>query len=1530
MHTWDRHLRTPRPQGLYHPRNEHDACGIGFVANIRGEKSHGIIRKGLEVLINLTHRGATGCDPDTGDGAGILIQIPHEFYAHEYGVLGMPRLPEAGAYGVAMCFLPVDKHSRLQAEGVFERIAQEEGLTVLGWRDTPVNGMAVGREARASQPYIEQLFLGRPAEMDEDSFERLLYRVRRRTENEMAESEIEGKEFFYVPSLSCRTIVYKGLMLAPQIEKFYYDLANPLVKSALCLIHQRFSTNTFPSWKLAHPYRYVAHNGEINTIRGNINWMNARQSVLASQLYGDKIGDLFPVIMPGGSDSASLDNTVEFLMQSGRSLPHVMAMLIPEAWAGNPDMDEDKRAFYEYHASLMEPWDGPAAIAFTDGRVIGATLDRNGLRPGRYIVTKDDLVVLASEAGVLDVPAKDIRKKGHLQPGRMFLVDTVEKRIISDADFKKQLAGRQPYASWLKEQQVTLDQLPEPSRMIASNPETLLRRQRAYGYSEEDLRILLAPMAAKGEEPVGSMGNDVPLACLSDRPQSLFNYFKQLFAQVTNPPIDPIREELVMSLISYIGTERNILDEAPENCHTLKLPHPILTNRDLEKLRRVSTGDLLATTLPALFRVADGEQGLKRSLEELSARASHAVESGYTLLILSDRGVDPSYAAIPSLLAMAAVHNRLVQEKTRTQVALIIESGEPREVMHFALLIGYGASAINPYLAIETLHDLKRLGLLPHNVTGNHAEKNFIKAINKGLLKTFSKMGISTLQSYRGAQVFEAVGLNQSLVEAYFPGTASRIEGVGLDVLAREALLKHAFAFQPLTESETELVVGGQYQFREGGEYHLLNPETISKLQQAVRQNNPATFQEYTDLLDDQNRHLCTLRGLFQLKYSKKPLPLDEVEPAKEIVKRFTTGAMSYGSISKEAHETLAIAMNRMGGMSNTGEGGEDEERFKPDAKGDLRRSAVKQVASGRFGVTTNYLVNADELQIKMAQGAKPGEGGQLPGHKVDAIIARTRHSIPGVSLISPPPHHDIYSIEDLAQLIYDLKNVNPKARIAVKLVSEVGVGTVAAGVSKAHADVVLISGDSGGTGASPLSSIKHAGLPWELGLAETQQVLLLNDLRSRIKVQTDGKLQTGRDVVIAALLGAEEFGFSTMPLVSLGCIMMRKCHLNTCSVGIATQDPILRARFKGQPEHVINFFFFLAEQVRQYMAKLGFRTFDEMVGRVEKIDATIAQDHWKTKGIDLSSILYLPTLPSRVARHKVQAQDHGLDKALDHVLIEKAASALESKTPVTGSFAIRNVHRTVGAMLGGQIAMRYGSAGLPDETIHFKFNGSAGQSFGAFVPSGVTLELEGESNDYLGKGLSGGRIIAYPPKGSSFLPEESILVGNVVLYGATSGEVFLNGIAGERFAVRNSGAIAVVEGVGDHGCEYMTNGTVIVIGLTGRNFAAGMSGGRAFVYDEQGDFSTRRCNTTSVDLEPLASEQDAAEVRGLLERHRDLTGSPRAAWILRRWSEAQPRFIKVFPHEYKRVLGIQRVEAVYSSPTTSPPLEAAAEVLHG
>ena len=1521
----------PRAQGLYDPRNEHDACGMGFVANIRGEKSHEIIEKGIEVLIRLTHRGACGCDPETGDGAGILIQIPHQFFARECKALGF-TLPEAGKYAVGMVFLPVGKHQRLQCEGIFERIAREEGLSVLGWRDTPVDGDAIGREARATQPYIEQIFLGRPDGMDDGRFERKLYVVRKLVEAEIAASEIEDRHFFYVPSLSSRTIVYKGLLLAPQIANFYGELADPDVKSALCVVHQRFSTNTFPSWPLAHPYRYIAHNGEINTLRGNVNWMRARQSLLASPLFGDDLKKLFPIISPSGSDSASFDNAVELLFQSGRSLPHVMAMLVPEAWSGNPHFDEDKRAFYEYHASLMEPWDGPAAMAFTDGRVIGATLDRNGLRPGRYIVTNDDLVVLASEAGVLDIPSANVKKKGRLQPGKMFLVDTVAGRIVSDDEIKHALSSRQPYGQWLAENQITLEHLSEPARTHAPDPDTLQSRQRAFGYTEEDLKMILAPMASKGEEPVGSMGTDTPLACLSDRPQMLFNYFKQLFAQVTNPPIDPIREEMVMSLISYIGTERNILDETPQNCHTLKLPQPILTNRELEKLRRVSTGDLLATTLMGLFRAQDGEKGLKRGLEELCQRASLAVQHGYTLLIISDRGVDKQYAPIPSLLALAAVHNLLVREETRTKVALIIESGEPREVMHFALLIGYGASAVNPYLAFETLQGLAAKGRLPGNISAEAATKNFIKATNKGLLKTFSKMGISTLQSYRGAQVFEAIGLNRELVDAYFSGTVSQIEGVGLEVLAREAQMRHEYAFQPPSKSETELSVGGAYQYRIDGEYHSLNPLTISKLQHAVRTSDAKTFDEYTALIDTENRTLCTLRGLMKIKPGKTPVTIEQVEPATEIVKRFTSGAMSFGSISKEAHETLAIAMNRIGGKSNTGEGGEDEARFKRDTNGDLRRSAVKQIASGRFGVTTNYLVNADELQIKMAQGAKPGEGGQLPGHKVDANIARLRHSMPGVGLISPPPHHDIYSIEDLSQLIFDLKNVNPDARIAVKLVAEVGVGTVAAGVAKAHADVVLISGDNGGTGAAPLSSLKHAGLPWELGLAETQQVLLLNDLRSRIRVQTDGKLQTGRDVVIAALLGAEEFGFATTPLIAMGCIMMRKCHLNTCPVGIATQDPELRKRFAGAPEHVINFFFFIAEQVREHMARLGFRTVDEMVGRVEMLETQPALDHWKARGIDLSAIFYNPPMPSRVARRRTQAQDHGLDQALDHELLALAREALESRRPVEATLSIRNVHRSVGAMLGGEIARRYGSAGLPDETIRFHFKGSAGQSFGAFVPKGVTLTLEGEGNDYIGKGLSGGRIIVYPPKNSGFLPEESILVGNVVLYGATSGEVFLNGMAGERFAVRNSGATAVVEGVGDHGCEYMTNGLVVVLGACGRNFAAGMSGGIAYVLDEDGDFAEQQCNHASVDLEPLSDKDDIATVRGLIEKHRDLTGSPRAAWTLEHWADVLPKFIKVFPHEFKRMLSAARPQDAELAVIVPPAAlsQMAGQVQHG
>jgi glutamate synthase domain-containing protein 2/glutamate synthase domain-containing protein 1/glutamate synthase domain-containing protein 3 len=1499
----------PVEQGLYDPRNEHDACGIGFVVNIQGVQSHDIIVKGLQILINLAHRGACGCDPETGDGAGILIQIPHKFLARECAEIGF-TLPPSGDYGVGMVFLPVEPSHRLLAEGILERIAREEGLTVLGWRDTPVEADAIGRIARASQPYIEQIFIAKPAEMSQDEIERKLYVVRKRAESEIAASDLPDKHFFYIPSLSSRTIIYKGLLLANQISQFYKELSDPDAMSALCLVHQRFSTNTFPSWQLAHPYRYLCHNGEINTIRGNINWMHAREKILASELFGEDLKKTLPVIPPGGSDSGSLDNAVELLTLAGRSLPHVMAMLIPEAWDADTTMRAEKKAFYEYHASLMEPWDGPAAIAFTDGRSIGATLDRNGLRPARYLVTHDGLVILGSEAGVLPVKPEEVKFKGRLQPGRMLLVDTVEGRIIPDEEIKERLWSRQPYGEWLKDHQITLDSLPEPPRVYESDLDSIIMRQRAFGYTDEDLRVLMLPMAEKGEEPLGSMGTDTPLACLSNKPQPLFHYFKQLFAQVTNPAIDPIREELVMSLTSYIGTERNILDETPQHCHTLKLPHPLLTNRDLEKLRRVSAGDLLANTLPMLFRVAGGEKELERALDGLCRRASLAVRSGYSLLILTDRGMDEEYAPIPSLLALSAVHNYLVREGTRTQVALIIESGEPREVMHFCLLIGYGASAVNPYLAIETLEDQAVRGHLAPGITFETALKNYKKAINKGLLKVCSKMGISTLQSYRGAQVFEAIGLNKSLIDRYFTGTASRIEGVGLDVLAREAKMKHDYALEAVSEADTELDVGGSYQYRVRGEYHLVNPMTVSKLQHAVRQESFSTFQEYSALVNNQSKELCTLRGLMEFKLAEKPVPMDEVEPASEIVKRFATGAMSFGSISKEAHETLAIAMNRIGGKSNTGEGGEDEERFKRDANGDWRRSAIKQVASARFGVTAHYLVNADELQIKIAQGAKPGEGGQLPGHKVDEVIARVRHSIPGVGLISPPPHHDIYSIEDLAQLIYDLKNVNPLARISVKLVAEVGVGTVAAGVAKAHADVVLISGYDGGTGASPLTSLKHAGIPWELGLSETQQVLVLNDLRSRVRVQTDGKLQTGRDVAIAALLGAEEFGFSTAPLVSMGCIMMRKCHLNTCPVGIATQDPALRAKFQGTPENVINFFFFIAEEVREWMSKLGFRKMDEMVGRVDRIEMRKAVDHWKARGLDFSAILYNPQVPRRVGRRCLIAQEHGLDEALDYQLIEHARPALDHRTPVEFSVPIRNVHRTVGAMLSGEIARRYGSAGLPDDTIRFQFSGSAGQSFGAFLAKGVTLTLEGDANDYVGKGLSGGRLIVYPPRTSTYLPEENMLVGNVVLYGATTGEAFFNGMAGERFAVRNSGATAVVESVGDHGCEYMTKGLVVVLGRAGRNFAAGMTGGIAFVLDESGDFSSVLCNQASVDLEPVVDSGDMHALHNLVTRHVEATGSPRGKWILENWGEMLPKFVKVFPHEYKRVLGIPRYQA--------------------
>ncbi len=1492
----------PCKQGLYDPSFERDACGIGFIAHMKGERSHDIIVKGIQILVNLQHRGASGSDPITGDGAGLLIQIPHAFFERECARLGF-TLPLPGEYGVGMVFLPVERHQRLLCEGILERIVREEGLHILGWRDTPIAADSIGRIARASQPYIQQIFIRRAPGMDQDTLERKLYLIRKRVEAEVDQSDIRDKSFFAIPSLSSRTVVYKGLLLATQIASFYKELSDPSTVSALCLVHQRFSTNTFPTWKLAHPFHFICHNGEINTLKGNMAWMDARQSILASPLFGEDIKKLFPIAMPGGSDSAILDNVVELLYIAGRSLPHAMALLVPEAWDGDPTMPAAMKAFYEYHASLMEPWDGPAAIAFTDGRVIGAILDRNGLRPARYLVTHDNLVVMASETGVLPLKPEEIQFKGRLQPGRMLLLDLQEGRLVPDKEVKEKLSQRQPYAQWLTENKTTLNDLPDPPRWQPTDFESILQRQRAFGYTHEELQLILAPMASQGQEPVGSMGTDTPLACLSDKPQLLFNYFKQIFAQVTNPAIDPIREELVMSLSSFIGMERNLLDETPQHCHTLKLDHPILTNHDLEKLRRVSWGDFLATTLPMFFRVDGGGKELERALAGLCRRASLAIKSGYTILILSDRGIEKEYAPIPSLLALTAVHNYLVREKTRTQVAIIVESGEPREVMHFALLLGYGASAVNPYLAVETIEDLHRRGWLPEGTSFVTAIENYEKAINKGLLKVLSKMGISTLQSYQGAQAFEAIGLSKSLVDQYFTGTPSRIEGVDLEVLAKEVKLRCDYAFQPVTDTDAELDMGGQYQYRAAGEYHLFNPATITKLRHSVQSSSYETYQEYSRLIDDQSRQLCTLRGLMKLKKAAHPLPLDQVEPASEIVKRFATGAMSFGSISKEAHETLAIAMNRIGAKSNTGEGGEDEERFARDPSGDWRRSAIKQVASGRFGVTTSYLVNADELQIKIAQGAKPGEGGQLPGHKVDEVIARVRHSTPGVPLISPPPHHDIYSIEDLAQLIYDLKNVNPKARISVKLVAEVGVGVVAAGVAKAHADVILISGYDGGTGASPLTAIKHSGIPWELGLSETQQVLVINDLRSRVRVQTDGKLQTGRDVVIAALLGAEEFGFSTAPLVALGCVMMRKCHLNTCPVGIATQDPSLRRKFQGQPEHVINFFFFVAEEVRRWMADMGFSSMDEMIGRVDMLDTRDSIDHWKAKGIDLSSILYSPLVPGRVGRRCLTSQDHGLDQALDFKLIDSARDALETGASIELKLPIRNVHRTVGAMLSGEIVRRAGSAGLPEDTIRFHFTGSAGQSFGAFLVKGVTLTLEGDANDYVGKGLSGGKIVVYPPKGSMLVSEASTIVGNTVLYGATGGEAFFNGMAGERFAVRNSGATAVVEGVGDHGCEYMTRGTVVVLGSTGRNFAAGMTGGFAYVFDETGEFRSARCNRSGVDLEPLEAE-DVQVIRDLMLRHHSLTGSSRARWILDNWDAAQPQFVKVFPREYKRVLG--------------------------
>jgi glutamate synthase (NADPH/NADH) large chain len=1512
-------VRQPEKQGLYDPRHEHDACGVGFVAHIKGHKSHELIRQGLQILINLDHRGAVGADPLAGDGAGILIQIPDAFFRAVCKPLGI-ALPAAGRFGVGMVFLPKRQAARDACETMIERIVEAEGQKVLGWRDVPVDHAGLGATVLATEPFVRQIFIGRGARTrDQDAFERKLFVIRKQVQNESRQLLAGSQDEIYLPSLSSRTIVFKGMLLAHQVGSYYVDLRDERMVTALALVHQRFSTNTFPSWRLAHPYRYVCHNGEINTLRGNLNWMNARRHSMRSPLLGDDLAKLWPLIPEGQSDTASFDNALELLVAGGYSLAHAVMMMIPEAWAGNPLMDEQRRAFYEYHAALMEPWDGPAAIAFTDGRQIGATLDRNGLRPARYVVTDDDLVIMASETGVLDVPAHKLVKQWRLQPGKMFLIDLEQGRIIDDAELKAELAATHPYQTWLAQTQFKLEELPVESTPIANRTEALLDRQQAFGYTQEDLTLFLEPEALTGEEPIGSMGTDTPISVLSKRPKLLYTYFKQCFAQVTNPPIDSIREELVMSLVSMIGPRPNLLGiDKSEQHWRLEVRQPILTDDELNKIRHITdlVGEAFRTrTLDMCSEAAAGAPGMEAALERLCGEAEQAVRDGSNILILSDRGLDAEHAALPALLATSAVHHHLIREGLRTEVGLVVETGEAREVHHFALLAGYGAEAINPYLAFETLASLQPL--LPNAPPLEKVYANYIKAMGKGLLKVMSKMGISTYQSYCGAQIFDAVGLATPFVDRYFTRTASQIEGVGLKEIAEETLERHRLAFGDVPTLRTALDPGGEYGFRLRGEEHVWTPDTVATLQHAVRGNAQDQYDAYARLINDQSERLLTLRGLFDLKPAGPPVPLDDVEPAKQIVKRFSTGAMSFGSISREAHTTLAIAMNRIGGKSNTGEGGEESDRYKPLPNGDSMRSAIKQVASGRFGVTAEYLVNADMLQIKMAQGAKPGEGGQLPGHKVNGPIAAVRHSTPGVGLISPPPHHDIYSIEDLAQLIHDLKNANPKAAVSVKLVSEVGVGTVAAGVAKARADHVTISGFEGGTGASPLTSLTHAGSPWEIGLAETHQTLLIHKLRGRIAVQVDGGLRTGRDVVIGALLGADEFGFSTAPLIAAGCIMMRKCHLNTCPVGVATQDPELRKRFTGLPEHVINFFFFIAEDMRRIMASLGFRRFDEMIGRTDAIDMRRALDHWKAHGLDLSRLLHQPKLGPEVARFHREKQDHGLDKALDHQLIKQAKPALERGTPVKIDLAVRNIHRTVGAMLSGEVAARYGHGGLPDDTISIKARGTGGQSFGAFLAHGVSIELTGSTNDYLGKGLSGGRIAAFFPSDTPTPPTENILVGNTALYGAIAGEAYLSGVAGERFAVRNSGATAVVEGVGDHGCEYMTGGIVVVLGTTGRNFAAGMSGGIAYVLDEDGMFE-RRCNLAMVDLEAIKPEGtpedpdwqtdyarfDAPRLKWLIERHLHYTNSARARAVLARWGAFLPRFVKVFPRDYRRALG--------------------------
>jgi glutamate synthase (NADPH/NADH) large chain len=1533
----------PEPQGLYDPAREHDACGVGFIAHIKAQKSHAIIEQGLQILKNLTHRGATGADPLAGDGAGILIQIPDQFFREELARQGI-ALPPLGEYGVGMVFLPQEPASRLACEYEIERAIKDEGQLLLGWRDVPRDSSGLGESVKKIEPVIRQVFVGRGAGVTvTDALERKLYIIRKASGHAIQALKLAHGKEYYVPSMSARTIVYKGMLLAAQVGAYYKDLQDPRVVSALALVHQRFSTNTFPTWDLAHPFRLIAHNGEINTLRGNVNWIRARQGAISSPILGKDLDKLWPLIYDGQSDSASFDNALELLLMGGYSIAHAMMMLIPEAWEAHTLMDPTRRAFYEYHASIMEPWDGPAAIAFTDGRQIGATLDRNGLRPARYVVTDDDLVVMASETGVLPIPEERITKKWRLQPGKMFLVDLEAGRIIDDKELKDALASAKPYREWIERIRIKLDDLPEPKERRAPSPEALLDRQQAFGYTQEDIKFILTPVAINGEEPVGSMGNDSPLAVLSHKNKTLYHYFKQLFAQVTNPAIDPIREELVTSVVSFIGPKPNLLgiDEVNPPLR-LEVSQPVLDFEQMETIRHIeyyTKGKFKSCELDITYPVAWGKQAIEARLANLCAQAEDAVRSGYTILIISDRRMDRTRVAIPALLAQSAIHQHLVNKGLRTSTGLVVETGSAREVHHFALLGGYGAEAVHPYLAFETVMEMARGGQLGE-LDYKKACKHFVKAIGKGLRKVMSKVGISTYMSYTGSQIFEAVGLSRPLVDKYFAGTTSNVEGIGVFELAEEALRIHQAAYSDDPVLDGDLDAGGEYAFRVRGEEHMWTPEAIAKLQHATRNNSYATYKEYAQIINDQSQRHMTLRGLFEFKFDQcVPVPIEDVEPTKEIVKRFATGAMSLGSISTEAHTNLAIAMNRIGGKSNTGEGGEDRRRFAPIKagetlasrigrdrierdiplkEGDSLKSKIKQVASGRFGVTAEYLASAEQLQIKIAQGAKPGEGGQLPGRKVSEYIAELRYSTPGVELISPPPHHDIYSIEDIAQLIHDLKNANPQASVSVKLVSEVGVGTVAAGVSKAKSDHVTIAGHDGGTGASPWSSIKHAGTPWELGLAETQQTLVLNRLRGRIAVQVDGQMKTGRDVVIGAMLGADEFGFATAPLVVSGCIMMRKCHLNTCPVGVATQDPVLRKKFRGQPEHVINYFFFVAEEARELMAKLGVRRLNDLIGRSDLLDMKQGIEHWKAKGLDYSRIFYQPKAGPEVARYNCEKQDHGLDKALDHRLIELALPAIERKQKVAIDIPIRNINRTAGTMLSHEIAKRYGHDGLPDDTIHIRLAGSAGQSFGAFLAKGITLDLVGETNDYCGKGLSGGRISVQPSPKFRGEPTENIITGNVVLYGAICGEAYFRGVAGERFAVRNSGALAVVEGVGDHGCEYMTGGTVAVLGQTGRNFAAGMSGGIAYVLDVDGQF-TKRCNTAMVELLPVHAEaeqeakvarevwhlgrSDEVILRQLIEKHAQYTGSQRARLILDDWAGYRAKFVKVFPNEYKRAL---------------------------